>query len=120
MADESVRLAGLRDRLRNSLLNIDGVRLNGDENNMLAHVANLCFDINGGDRLLKMISRMVSVSNGSACSSVTQAPSHVLKAMGLTDMQALSSIRFSLGRFTSEAEIDIVTSAVCDAISRLR
>jgi cysteine desulfurase len=120
MADESVRLAGLRDRLRNSLLNIDGVRLNGDENNMLAHVANLCFDINGGDRLLKMISRMVSVSNGSACSSVTQAPSHVLKAMGLTDMQALSSIRFSLGRFTSEAEIDIVTSAVCDAIARLR
>lgn len=119
MIEESIPLAKLRDRLRINLARIDGVRLNGDIVRTLPHVANLCFDINGGDRLLKMISRTVSVSNGSACSSVTQAPSHVLKSMGLTDMQALSSIRFSLGRFTTETEIDTVTTAVCDAISRL-
>jgi cysteine desulfurase len=119
MIEESIRLAKLRDRLRINLARIDGVRLNGDLGRTLPHVANLCFGINGGDRILKMISRTVSVSNGSACSSVTQAPSHVLKAMGLSDMEALSSIRFSLGRFTTETEIDTVTTAVCDAISRL-
>jgi cysteine desulfurase len=120
MQSESVRLAALRDRLRGELTRIDGVRSNGDEACVLPHVANLCFGIDGADRLLKMISRSVSVSNGSACSSVTQAPSHVLKAMGLSDMEALSSIRFSLGRFTTEADIDIVISAVSNAISRLR
>ena len=119
MGAESVRLAELRDQLRDNLTKIDGVHLNGDATRMLSHVVNLCFDIHGGDRLLKMISRTVSVSNGSACSSVTQAPSHVLKAMGLSDMQALSSIRFSLGRSTTEAEIDRVISEIRDAITRL-
>jgi cysteine desulfurase len=119
MAAESVRLAELRNRLRDSLKNMEGVRLNGDARSTLPHVVNLCFDINGGDRLLKMISRTVSVSNGSACSSVTQAPSHVLKAMGLTDMEALSSIRFSLGRFTTAADIDTVITEIRDAIARL-
>ena len=118
--EESVRLATMRDRLRGELTRIGGVGLNGDEACMLPQVANLCFGIDGADRLLKMISRSVSVSNGSACSSVTQAPSHVLKAMGLSDMEALSSIRFSLGRFTTEADIDTVISVVSDAISRLR
>jgi cysteine desulfurase len=118
--EEASRLAGLRDRLENALTMIEGVRINGDRTDRLSHVTNLCFGITGGDRLLKMISRNVSVSNGSACSSVTQAPSHVLKAMGLSDMDALSSIRFSLGRFTTEAEVDTVISAVSDAARRLR
>jgi cysteine desulfurase len=117
--EEASRLAGLRDRLENALTMIEGVRINGDRTHRLSHVTNLCFGINGGDRLLKMIARSVSVSNGSACSSVTQAPSHLLKAMGLSDMEALSSIRFSLGRFTTEAEIDAVIAAVRDAVRRL-
>jgi cysteine desulfurase len=119
MMEESIRIAGLRNRLQDSLMHIEGVLVNGDANRRLPHVTNICFAMNGGDKLLKMISRTASVSNGSACSSVTQAPSHVLKAMGLTDMEALSSIRFSLGRFTTEEEIDMVTAALRDAINRL-
>jgi cysteine desulfurase len=119
MMEESIRIAGLRNRLQDSLMHMEGVLVNGDANRRLPHVTNLCFAMNGGDKLLKMISRTASLSNGSACSSVTHAPSHVLKAMGLTDMEALSSIRFSLGRFTTEEEIDMVTAALRDAINRL-
>jgi cysteine desulfurase len=73
---------------------------------LLPHVANLRFNFAGGDQLVRKLSKNLAVSSGSACSSVSVAPSHVLKAMGLSDDEALSSIRFSLGRFTTAEELE--------------
>ena len=106
MKEESLRLRDLREQFWVGITDIEVVKWNGDKEHSLSHVANICFDIPGGDNLIRILSKHMSVSSGSACSSVTVSPSHVLKAMGLSDQQALSSIRFSLGRFTSKDEID--------------
>jgi cysteine desulfurase len=106
MMEESLRLRELREQFWTGIKDIEGVKWNGDKEHSLSHVANICFDIPGGDNLIKILSKHMSVSSGSACSSATVSPSHVLKAMGLTDKCAFSSIRFSLGRFTTKDEID--------------
>jgi cysteine desulfurase len=73
----------------------------------------------GGDKLIKMLAKHVSVSSGAACSSATAAPSHVLKAMGLTDAKAHSSIRFSFGRFTTLQEMTTAIEEIKKAIARI-
>jgi cysteine desulfurase len=93
--------------------------MNGNKDQSLSHVANICFNMQGGDKLIKMLSKHVSVSSGAACSSATVEPSHVLKAMGLTDAKAHSSIRFSFGRFTSMQEITMAIEEIKKAVSRL-
>ena len=119
MESEAKRLSELRDFFWQELISIQGVEWNGQVDQSLSHVANICFDIEGGDKLIKMISKHVSVSSGSACSSASVEPSHVLKAMGLSDAKAHSSIRFSLGRFTTIQEIETTIDAVKSAVTRL-
>jgi cysteine desulfurase len=119
MESESKRLRELRDFFWQELMNIQGVEWNGKIGQSLSHVANICFDIEGGDKLIKMLSKHVSVSSGSACTSASVEPSHVLKAMGLSDAKAHSSIRFSLGRFTTIQEIETTIDAVKTAVARL-
>jgi cysteine desulfurase len=119
MESEAKRLRELRDFFWLEIIDIQGVIWNGQKDQSLSHVANICFDLEGGDKLIKMLSKHVSVSSGSACSSAAVEPSHVLKAMGLSDAKAHSSIRFSLGRFTTIQEIETTIDAVKTAVARL-
>jgi len=120
MQEEAVRLRSYRDLFWNAIKDISGVRWNGQQENALSHVANICFDLPGGDNLIKLLTKHVSVSSGSACSSAIVAPSHVLKAMGHTDDQAHASIRFSMGRFTKAEEVEIVVKNLGEALSKLK
>ena len=119
MEAETKRLQEFRDLFWKEIGTIEGVQWNGNQDQSLSHVANICFNIQGGDKLIKMLSKHVSVSFGAACSSATVEPSHVLKAMGLSDAKAHSSIRFSFGRFTTLQEITIAIEEIKKAVSRL-
>lgn len=119
MPSESIRLAMLRDRLFQGLADLPGMSVNGDRANLLPHVLNLCFDLPGADRLVGILARQVALSSGAACTSVSTKPSHVLLAMGRSPAQALSSIRFSLGRSTADADIEAVIEYVRQAVASL-
>jgi cysteine desulfurase len=119
MASDAKRLLDLRDMFWKEIGAIEGVEWNGQQDQSLTHVANICFGMDGGDKLIKMLSKHVSVSSGAACSSATVEPSHVLKAMALSDAKAHSSIRFSFGRFTTLQEITIAIEEINKAVSRL-
>lgn len=119
MADESQRLRILRDTLEARLLALPEVRCNGHATERLAHVSNLSFGYVEADALIQAM-RGLAVSTGSACTSASMAPSHVLQAMGLSDDAAYAAIRFSLGRMTTAAEIDSAAAQVEAAITRLR
>jgi cysteine desulfurase len=99
------RILLLRDQLENSLLKIEGTFINGNTQNRIYNTSNICFPGVNSEKLILALQN-IAVSNGSSCSSVTSQPSHVLKALGLSDEDALSSIRFSLGRFTTLEEIE--------------
>jgi cysteine desulfurase len=118
MKKESERIKILRDKLENDLLSLKNVSVNGNRDNRMYNVSNLNFK-NGGDTIISAIQKNVAISSGSACTSASPEPSHVLKAMGLADEQAHSSLRFSVGRFTTEEEIDYVTGEIKEAISQL-
>ena len=110
-----------RDYLENSLLNLlDDVFVNGDTTHRMSHVSNILFKNIVAEDLMLALSTHVALSSGSACNSASVLPSHVLQAMHLSDDDALSSIRFSLGRQTTDEEIDIVVKKVCRAVNRLR
>jgi len=100
-----IRIKKLRDQLENGLLKIEGSFVNGNTQNRICNTTNICFPGVSSEKLILALQN-ISVSNGSSCSSVTSQPSHVLKALDLSDEDALSSIRFSLGRFTTVAEIE--------------
>ncbi|MGX5818520.1 cysteine desulfurase family protein [Chitinophaga lutea] len=120
MAAEAQRLAPLRDRLEKALLALGDVRVNGSTENRLPHVTNVAFGGADGNMLLTALNRDIAVSSGSACTSALPAPSHVLTAMGLEEDLAHASLRFSLGRFTTAAEIDFAAEAVAKAIETQR
>lgn len=103
--NNKIRIKKLRDQLENGLLKIEGSFVNGNTQNRICNTTNICFPGVSSEKLILALQN-ISVSNGSSCSSVTSQPSHVLKALGLSDEDALSSIRFSLGRFTTVAEIE--------------
>jgi cysteine desulfurase len=105
MAKEGERLRVLRDKLEIELLKIPGTHLNGSRENRLPHVSNIAFEGVEGEELLKQLNRKIAVSSGSACTSISPKPSHVLSAMGLSADLGRSSVRFSLGTNTSDAEI---------------
>ncbi|WP_425390744.1 cysteine desulfurase family protein [Ekhidna sp.] len=111
MEEEARRINILRDKLEQSLLSIDGAQLNGGIENRLPNVTNIAFSGVDGERLLLSLNG-VAVSQGSACTSAVVEPSHVLKSMGIPDQLANSSLRFSLGRFTTEDEIDFTIQKV--------
>jgi cysteine desulfurase len=119
-AEESCRLAGLRNRLRDKIFGgLDEVYINGSMDHRLAGNLNLSFAYVEGESLLMGIND-VAVSSGSACTSASLEPSYVLKALGTADELAHSSIRFGLGRFNSEAEVDYVAERVIETVRRLR
>lgn len=120
MAEESKRLASLRDRLRDGILSrLDEVYINGSMEHRLPNNLNLSFAYVEGESLLMGIND-VALSSGSACTSATLEPSYVLKALGVGDDLAHTSIRFGLGRFNTEEEVDYVVARVVDTVKRLR
>ena len=120
MKTESVRLKTLRDKLEIALLKTDGSAVNGNTANRLPHVANLSFGYVDGNALMIGLNKNIAVSSGSACTSASPEPSHVLKALGLEDDLAHSSLRFSLGRHTTEEEIDYTIEQVTTIVKKLR
>ena len=116
MATDSTKLFALRNKLESELLQLQGVKVNGNTQHRLSHVSNLRFANTNADELITKLNPDMAVATGSACTSATQEPSHVLKAMGLSDEEARHSIRFSLGRFTTENEIDYVVKKIKEKI----
>ncbi len=120
MPQESRRLRALRDRLQEGILRrVEDVRINGHPVERLPHSLNASFAYVEGESLLMALSD-VAVSSGSACTSEKREPSHVLRAMGLSDSEAQTSIRFGLGRFNTQEEVDFVIERVAEAVRRLR
>ncbi|HFT8006297.1 TPA: IscS subfamily cysteine desulfurase [Burkholderia cenocepacia] len=119
MAEESRRVGALRDRLLAGLSALDEVYVNGDLARRIPHNLNVSFNFVEGESLIMGI-KGVAVSSGSACTSASLEPSYVLRALGRSDELAHSSIRFTLGRFTTEAEVDSVIAQVRDTVGRLR
>jgi len=120
MANEAVKLAALRARLKTAIMGqLDEVYINGSMDHRLPGNLNLSFAYVEGESLLMGIND-VAVSSGSACTSATLEPSYVLKALGAGDDLAHSSIRFGIGRFNTEAEVDYVAKRVVDTVQRLR
>ena len=120
MAEESKRMMFLRDKLRDKLTTaLDEVYINGSWEHRLPHNLNISFNYVEGESLLMGIND-IAVSSGSACTSATLEPSYVLKALGAGDDLAHSSIRFGLGRFNTEEEVDYVAAKVIDVVNKLR
>ncbi len=120
MPTEVPRLAGLRDRLDAGVKQrVSDVVTNGNPDFRLPHLTNLSFPYVEGESLIMGV-KEIAVSSGSACTSASLEPSYVLKSMGLNDELAHSSMRFSLGRFNTEEEIDFVVEKVCTEVERLR
>ncbi len=120
MAAESERLRRLRDRLKDGIFaKLDEVYVNGSLTQRLPHNLNVSFAFVEGESLLMGIND-IAVSSGSACTSATLEPSYVLKALGVGEDLAHTSIRFGLGRFNTEEEVDYVTSRVVETVNRLR
>ncbi len=120
MEEESKRISKLRDKLENALLEIEEAYLNGDKNERLPHVTNISFKYVEGEGLMMGFNKNIAVSSGSACTSASLEPSYVLKALGLGDDLAHSSLRFGLGRFTTEDQIDYTIEQVTTTVKRLR
>ena len=118
---DAARLAALRDRFENALLTLPGVRVNGSVRGRAPNTSNLSFEAAGGEALVIALDLQgVMCSSGAACSSGAVEPSHVLTAIGLTPDQARSSLRFSLGRPTTEQEIDEAIRIIPPVVERLR
>jgi cysteine desulfurase len=119
MALESARIRRLRDKLLAGIGDIEEVFINGDMEQRVPHNLNASFNYVEGESLMMAI-KDLAVSSGSACTSSSLEPSYVLRALGRSDELAHSSIRFSIGRFTTEADIDFAISLIKDAVERLR
>jgi len=119
MATENERIRGLRDRLYKGLSQLDEVYVNGDMVQRVPHNLNISFNYVEGESLIMAIKEL-AVSSGSACTSASLEPSYVLRALGRNDELAHSSIRFTLGRFTTEQEIDFAVKLVVDRVGKLR
>lgn len=119
MNAENIRIAALRDRLWHGLEGMEQVFINGDVMQRVPHNLNVSFNYVEGESLIMALKDM-AVSSGSACTSASLEPSYVLRALGLNDEMAHSSIRFTIGRFTTEAEVDFVIGHAQNAVNRLR
>jgi len=120
MEEESQRLILLRDRLENSLLGLEETVVNGDIKNRLPHVSNITFKYVDAEALLSMLNLKIALATGSACTSASIEPSHVLMAMGKGENMAHSSIRFSLGRYTTQDEVEEVITMIKEGVKKLR
>jgi cysteine desulfurase len=120
MQADTDRIVKLRDKLENGLMQVEESYLNGHKMNRLPHVANISFKHVEGEGLLMGINKHIALSSGSACTSASLEPSYVLKALGLGDDLAHSSLRFGLSRFSTEEEVDYTIKAVTDTVNKLR
>jgi cysteine desulfurase len=120
MADDAARLSKLRDKLETSLMQLEEAYVNGNREHRLPHVTNISFKYVEGEGLLMGFNKNIALSSGSACTSASLEPSYVLKALGLGDDLAHSSLRFGLGRFTTEEQIDYTINAVSTTVLKLR
>ena len=119
MEHETKRLSAMRDRLETELLKLEESYVNGSVEHRLPHISNISFTYVEGEGLMMGI-KDLAVSSGSACTSASLEPSYVLKSLGLSDDLAHSSLRFGLGRFTTEEEIDFAIDYVKQAVTKLR
>lgn len=118
---EQKHLARLRDKLEDALVNdLEEVKINGDPQNRVSHVSNLSFRFLDAEALMSTFNQRIAASTGSACSSASLEPSHVLMAMGVGERDAKASIRFSLGRFTTAVQIDQTIDAIRKGVEKLR
>ena len=120
MAGDTERISKLRDKLENALKVIDETYVNGNPAHRLPHVSNISFKYVEGEGLMMGFNKDIALSSGSACTSASLEPSYVLKALGLGDDLAHSSLRFGLGRYTTEEQIDFTIKAVTDTVLKLR
>ncbi len=120
MEAEAARLSVMRDRLEKGLLELEEAYVNGNVEHRLPHVANISFKYVEGEGLMMGFNKNIALSSGSACTSASLEPSYVLKALGLGDDLAHSSLRFGLGRFTTDEQIDYTIGAIKETVLKLR
>ena len=120
MMEEASRLSKLRDKLETGLLKLEEAYLNGDREHRLPHMTNISFKHVEAEGLMMGINKNIALSSGSACTSASLEPSYVLKALGLTDDMAHSSLRFGLGRNTTVEEIEYTIEQVTTTVKKLR
>jgi len=120
MAADTERISKLRDKLENALKQIEESYVNGNPAHRLPHVSNISFKYVEGEGLMMGFNQNIALSSGSACTSASLEPSYVLKALGLGDDLAHSSLRFGLGRYTTEEQIDYTIKAVTETVLKLR
>ncbi|HEY4650566.1 MAG TPA: IscS subfamily cysteine desulfurase [Pontibacter sp.] len=119
MEADTARISAMRDRLEKELLTIEESYVNGSVEHRLPHVSNISFKYVEGEGLMMGV-KDIAVSSGSACTSASLEPSYVLKALGLSDDLAHSSLRFGLSRFTTDEEVDFAINHVKEAVTKLR
>lgn len=120
MEEDTKRIGKMRDHLETELLKLEEAYVNGSREHRLPHVANISFKHVEGEGLLMGFNKNIALSSGSACTSASLEPSYVLKALGLGDDLAHSSLRFGLGRFTTEEQIDYTIKAISETVLKLR
>jgi cysteine desulfurase len=120
MEADTKRISKMRDKLENALMLLEEAYVNGSTEHRLPHVTNISFKHVEGEGLLMGFNKNIALSSGSACTSASLEPSYVLKALGLGDDLAHSSLRFGLGRFTTEDQIDYTVKAISDTVIKLR
>lgn len=120
MVADTERISKLRDKLENALKQIEESYVNGNPAHRLPHVSNISFKYVEGEGLMMGFNQNIALSSGSACTSASLEPSYVLKALGLGDDLAHSSLRFGLGRYTTEEQIDYTIKAVTETVLKLR
>jgi cysteine desulfurase len=120
MESDTKRISALRDRLEQALLTVEESYVNGSREYRLPHVTNISFKHVEGEGLLMGFNKNIALSSGSACTSASLEPSYVLKALGLGDDLAHSSLRFGLSRFTTDEEIDFTIKSITDTVNKLR
>jgi cysteine desulfurase len=120
MGQDAAQLSRLRDRLEQGLTRLEETKVNGNVHHRMPHVSNISFKHVEGEGLMMTFNQSIALSSGSACTSASLEPSYVLVAMGLGDDLAHSSLRFSLGRFTTEEDVDFAIEAVTNGVNHMR
>ena len=120
MEEDSKRIIKMRDHLETELMKLEEAYINGSTQHRLPHVTNISFKHVEGEGLLMGFNKNIALSSGSACTSASLEPSYVLKALGLGDDLAHSSLRFGLGRFTTDEQIDYTIKAISETVLKLR
>jgi cysteine desulfurase len=120
MTEDTARISKLRDKLEQGLTKLEESYVNGSKEHRLPHVSNISFKYVEGEGLMMGFNKNIALSSGSACTSASLEPSYVLKALGLGDDLAHSSLRFGLGRFTTEEQIDYTIEHVTETVTKLR